>query len=413
MEVIRENKFLTIWLAVALAAAFYGFYTPRATTEPAIVKETEPDTVIYFSFTKAQKHELEQLFNNLHDYQGLNGVVMVGQRDSIFYADSYGYANYRLRDSLTLNSAFQLASVSKQFTAVAILQLYQKGLLNLTDSVQKFFPGFPYKGITIHRLLVHRSGLPNYHYFLQHIPTTYDTLINNQQVVQEMLEKQPAIYYYPGRRYQYSNTGYALLAAIVEKVSGESFEDYLDNHIFKPLDMTNAFAYRADKEVVYPPRTTGYLRYWRPAEDNYLDGVLGDKGVYCSALDLLKWDQGLYKGIVIDPDTLNLAFKPMGKPKYYRSNYGYGWRMFNWGQDTTKVIFHAGWWHGYRSLVMRIPKDTTTIVVLKNRSRGAQVSTRSLMRILYPLQPQDSTQNDSIENNEFANHHLKLEENKL
>lgn len=386
-------------MVVASAATFYTFFYSLGDGESQELTSIEPDTLIHFSFSEGQKVSLGKKFDNLHKYQKFNGAVIVGQKDSVFYADTFGFSNYQLKDSISLHSSFQLASVSKQFTAVAILQLYQKGLLKLNDTIQQFFPEFPYKNITIHQLLVHRSGLPNYHYFMQHIPTTYDTLIGNQDIVNEMIDKFPDTYYRPNRRYHYSNTGYALLAAIVEKVSGLKFEDYLDENIFEPLQMNNSFAYRGKFSKVKKLKTQGYLYRWRKAEDNYLDGVLGDKGVYCSVLDLFKWDQGLYAGKIINADTLNLAFKPMGKPKYFNSNYGYGWRMYHWGADSVKVIFHGGWWHGYRNLLMRIPQDSVTVVVLKNRSRGAKVSTRSIMQILYPqpIVSSDSIHSDSIQ----------------
>ena len=116
--------------------------------------------------------------------------------------------------------------------------------------------------------------------------------------------------------------------------------------------------------------------------------------MFCSANDLFKWDQGLYSNIIIDNNTLKLAFKPVGKPKFFKSNYGYGWRMYHWGNDSIKVLFHSGWWHGYKSLLMRIQQDSTTIIVLKNRSKGASIGSKSLMQILYPDR---HTQIDSID----------------
>lgn len=382
MNFIKDNKPFVIWWAVAIAIAFSSFNKPGCS--PDVVEIQIPDTLIYFDFTASQKTELSQLFNSYHANYGFNGVVLIGQKDSVFYSQSFGYSNHAERDSLNLQSAFQLASVSKQFTAVAILQLYQKGLLKLTDSIEHFYPDFPIKGITIHQMLIHRSGLPNYHYFLQHIPTTYDTLLNNQDIVQEIIDKQLTPYFKPNRRYLYSNTGYAVLAAIVEKESGLSFSTYIEKNIFQPLHMEHSFMYSGIPTQKKENAATGYLYNWRLAEDNYLDGVLGDKGVYTTAEDLFLWDQGLYKNLIINPDTLALAFRPIGKPAYFRSNYGYGWRMYSWGKDSTKVLFHGGWWHGFRTLLMRIPKDSTTIIVLKNRSKGVQVSSRKILNILYP-----------------------------
>ncbi len=375
---------MIIWWAVACAVAFCCFSNSLNFYIKAD-KNNKPDTIIYFSFTQKQKIELNNYFNNKHSKQGFNGVVLVGQKDSVFYSKSYGFSDYEKHDSLTLNSTFQLASVSKQFTAVAILQLYQKGLLKLTDSIQKYYPDFPYKGITIHQLLTHRSGLPNYLYFMQHIPTTYDTILYNQDIVNEMIIKKPKAYYRPNRRYHYSNTGYALLAAIVEKVSGQTFNEYIHKNIFTPLNMDASFTYSDLLLGVKTNTTTGYLYRWRKSEDNYLDGVLGDKGVFCSANDLLKWDQGLYTNKIINRDTLELAFRPVGKPKFFKSNYGYGWRMYHWRNDSVKVLFHSGWWHGYKSLLMRIQRDSATIIVLKNRSTGASINSKKLIKILYPI----------------------------
>jgi CubicO group peptidase (beta-lactamase class C family) len=382
LHLFKNNKPMFLWGAVAFAIAFSAFNC-SGFKEP-VQTSIEPDTLIYFSYSAKQQNELAQLLDKYNKKLGFNGTVLIGQKDSVFYSQYYGYRNFSLRDSLNLQSAFQLASVSKQFTAVAILQLYEKNLLKLSDSIEHFYPQFPIKGITIHQLLTHRSGLPNYQYFLQHIPTTYDTLISNQQVVQEIIDKQLTPYFKPNRRYLYSNTGYAVLAAIVEKVSGISFKDYVENQIFKPLQMVNSFVYSGKESQKNANTATGYLYNWRPAEDNYLDGVMGDKGIYTTTEDLFKWDQGLYKNIIINADTLAQAFEPLGKPLHFKSNYGYGWRMFYWGSDSTKVLFHGGWWHGFRTLLMRIPSDSTTIIVLKNRSKGAQISTKYFLNILYP-----------------------------
>jgi len=391
MQVIKENKLLFIWWAVAFATAFYAFGKKNGSNNNI----EQSSKVKFFSFPENAKTKVDSLFFNKNKSE-FNGVVLIGQKDSIFYSKAFGYADFKKRDSLTLHSDFQLASVSKQFTAVAIMQLHSKGLLNYTDSIQKFFSEFPYKGVTIQQLLTHRSGLPNYTYFYQYIPTTYDTIITNTDLVNEMIVKHPQAYYPPNRRYQYSNTGYALLAAIVEKISGISFSNYLKKNIFDKLNMTETFTYKDIISGKQKCNTTGYLYRHRKAESNYLDGVLGDKGVYSSAIDLFKWDQGLYKNIIINFDTLQHAFLPMGKPLHFKSNYGYGWRMY-YLQDSTKILFHAGWWHGYKTLLIRIQKDSSTVIVLKNRSKGVSIHTKDILKILYPSGfVKDTTINNAI-----------------
>lgn len=384
MQVIKENKVLMLWWAVAYVAAFSGYYkgSYENFNESSIFKA---DTLIYFSFSEFQKSELANYFDEKYEKHGFNGVVLIGQKDSIFYSNYYGYANYEKRDTLNLNSSFELASVSKQFTAVAILQLYEKGLLNLSDSIQKFYPEFPNEGITIHHLLTHRSGLANYHYFMKKLPVVKDTVSYNQAFMYEFIKESPRAYYRPDRRYHYSNSGYAILASIVECVSGLPYNTYLNQNIFIPLNMTESFTYNDKANGNSATNTQGYVNnQWRLAENNYLDHVLGDKGIFCSATDLFKWDQGLYKNIIINIDTLHNAFKPLGKPQNFKSNYGYGWRMFDLNNDSIKVLFHGGWWHGYKTLLMRIQHDSTTIVVLKNRSRGAAINSNHILQILYP-----------------------------
>ena len=143
MGVIRENKILFLWWAVAYAIAFCCFNNTTFYIDG--YEDNKQDTLVYFTFTKNQKDDLIAYFNKKQKQYGLNGVVLVGQKDSVFVSKTYGYSNFAQRDTLSVNSSFQLASVSKQFTAVAILQLYQKGLLNLTDTIQTFYPKFPYK----------------------------------------------------------------------------------------------------------------------------------------------------------------------------------------------------------------------------------------------------------------------------
>jgi CubicO group peptidase (beta-lactamase class C family) len=371
----------TVWIGIVYAVI--SFCITRNDEKTAINTESVKLQHSVFSFTEQQKKDIETYFDRKHKYQGFNGTVLIGQKDSIFFSKNYGYADYKLKTHIDNNSVFQLASVSKQFTAVAILQLYQKGLLNIDDTIQKYIHLFPYKGVTIQQLLTHRSGLPNYHYFFQHIPTTYDTILTNRDVITEMINKVPKAYYTPNRRYLYSNTGYAILAYIVERITGMTFNEYIHRYIFSPLNMNDSFTY-IDILSGRKENTTGYLRRWKPAEYNYLDGVMGDKGVYCSAGDLFKWDQGLYTGKIINTDTLALAFRPLGKPKRFKSNYGFGWRMYNHGKTPTKILYHAGWWHGYRSLLMRVEQDSTTVIVLRNRSKGSSISYKQIIRILYP-----------------------------
>ena len=356
------------------------------------------------TFTKEQIAAIDSVVERKCRSGNFSGVVLIGQKDSVLYERACGYANIKECLPNTDTTTFQLASVSKQFTAVAILQLYERGKLRLTDSVAKYLPGFPYPDITIHQLLIHRSGLPNYHYLCDRKKMLDDPYFSNQQIVAELIEANAGRYFLPNRRFQYSNTGYAVLAAVVEAVSGLKFEVYLQRNIFEPLQMSHTFTYRAMQSVTYPPRATGYVRRRTPADDNYLDHFLGDKGIYSTANDLMKWDQGLYSGKIINADTLQLAFQPMGRRIRFGTNYGYGWRITTYA-DTIPIQFHSGWWHGFKTMLVRVPQDTATIVVLRNSSsRTGGIGMGQILDILYSSTQTDTTlfDNGHIDADEFA-----------
>lgn len=376
----RFKAELTLLLLTIITLIMCGLHTQQP--EPIQIEEPEiHETRI--TFTEQQLAKIDSLIDIICKNGNFSGSILIGQKDSVLYSRSYGYSNIKAKDLNTDTTAFQLASVSKQFTAVAILQLYEQGKLNLTDHVTDYLPSFPYPNITIHQMLVHRSGLPNYHYLCDRKPMRNDLYFSNQQIVADLIESNEREYFTPNRKFQYSNTGYAVLATIVETVSGLKFESYLETHIFKPLQMSNTFAYRAMKCVEYPPHATGYVRGRTPASDNYLDHFLGDKGIYSSTIDLFKWDQGLYSGRIINPDTLQLAFRPMGKRPKARSNYGYGWRITIFGENEVPIVFHSGWWHGFKTSLIRIPQDTATVIILRNNNHNG-IGTNQILDILYP-----------------------------
>ncbi len=331
------------------------------------------------SWHKTMRKELDQYLRNKNRF-GFNGCLLVGWDNQIIYEGYRGYEDYADRDSISPHTRFQIGSVAKQFTAIAILQLYANGKLDLQDSISKYFPDLPYQGFTLHQLLVHRSGLSNYIYFIDKLVEDKQTTYTNNQVIELWKKHKPVPYYPPGRRFDYSNSGYMLLASIVEKVSGMSYPEYLKKYIFEPLNMDESFVYVMRKNDTLPNLAEGYKYRWRIVTEPYLNGTYGDKGIYATARDMFKWDQGLYSGKILPIDTLKLAFKPMGKPQHYKHNYGYGWRMFDYkGQ---KVLYHAGWWQGFKSLLIRVPKHKLTIIVLKNTKTGAMFGRRELLRMI-------------------------------
>lgn len=371
---------------IILCACLFSCASNEQVHEEPIVKVPEPDTItpLLESINAREKKEQLNAYFTALNKRGFNGNVLIAQQGLVIYDKAFGFKNRKTKDSLTINTNFQLASVSKQFTAVAIMMLKEKGLLNYTDSIEKFILGFPYKGITVHDLLCHRSGLPNYMYFCDALCSDKFTPLSNFDVVDLMLNYRPWEYFRPGKRFNYSNTNYCVLAAIIEKLSGSSFNEYITQNIFKPLGMTNSVVYSAVDSTYIPEEAIGHYYTGKPIEKNYLNGVVGDKGIYSSVHDLFKWEQALYTEKLLSRETLAEAFLPKNKTRK-NSNYGYGWRMFNL-DDGTRVLFHGGWWQGFRNSLIRIEKDKTSIIVLSNvENRSFTIyNLPDILKILYP-----------------------------
>jgi CubicO group peptidase (beta-lactamase class C family) len=315
----------------------------------------------------------------------LNACVLVAQRGQIIYENCYGYSDLKKKTPLTMKSAFQLASVSKTLTAGAILLLKDQGKLQLSDNVQKYFPDFPYPGVTIKLLLCHRSGLSNYIYFGEpycdanncYNGKTFD----NEAVLEIMKTEKPAPYAAPDKKFEYCNTNYALLASIVEKVSGQNFADFMEQNIFKPLGMTDSWVHRPGKDKDHENGTKGHNGLGKAEEDFYSDDVVGDKGVYATVEDMLKWDQALYTEKLLKKETLEEAFTGYSNEHKGKRNYGYGWRLTDDGVHP-KIIYHNGWWHGYTTLFYRRPADQTTVIILSNKFNRSTYHIEDVLAVL-------------------------------
>ncbi len=372
---------LAYWITGVLILS--ACHTKKPQIEEKIVLEDScglPYDTAYSQWLSNKANQIDSFFTAKYEKQQFNGTILFADQGNVIIKKAYGYADIRKKDSLQLNSAFQLASVSKPLTALAVLWLEERGYLSLEDSIQRFIPNFPYKGINLKLLLSHRSGLPNYMYFSEDYWTDRSIPISNQDVVCMMQTFQPNIYYIPDYRYNYSNTNYALLAAIVEQVSGMTFSNFMDRYIFEPLGMQDTYVYTKLEANASEQSTLGYHR-GRVAEDNYLNGVTGDKGVYSTVEDLYKLDQALYNGDLLSRKNLDKAFTAAHPELYDHDNYGLGWRI-NERPDCSKVVFHSGWWKGYRTHFFRLLDQKQTIIVLSNTNRSRYIRTNDLLSLL-------------------------------
>ena len=327
--------------------------------------------------------KINSFFQKKFSRNQFNGNILFAENGNIITEKSYGYSNFRKKEILTKEHSFQLASVSKPFTSIAILQLIENKKINLKDTIQKFFPEFPYHGITIHQLLCHRSGMSQYTHFCDAPDSIWpnkSVTINNQDVIDIISRIVPLVNYKPNHKYYYCNTNYLLLASIVEQVSALSFKQYVKKYIFNPSGMFSSNIYdRTNFEDLVLP-TQGYENktQW---EDVYLNGVVGDKGVYSTTEDLLKFDRALDKNIFISDSLKKLAFSKMNLDKNGNKNYGYGFRLKE-HEKYGKIVYHTGWWKGFRSYFIKVKDKNQTIVVLNNVKKGRFLNIDRLIELI-------------------------------
>jgi CubicO group peptidase (beta-lactamase class C family) len=328
----------------------------------------------------SKSKELHKYFKRRHDKIGFNGAVLFAENGEVVYKNAFGYADVKKKRKIEINTKFQIASASKPFTSYAIMLLKQEGELSYDDSVQHYFPEFPYKGVTIRLLMIHKSGLPEYFYFADKLWLDRTKPISNTDVVNMMIKHHPQRYYLPDKKYNYINTNYCLLAAIVEKITGDSFEEFMSDEVFNPLEMNDTYIYNKAHPTKQTNFAIGYTRRRRKAEDSYLNGVVGDKGIYTTVEDMLKFDQALYSGDPLELESLEDAFKLAHKRLYIHDNYGFGWRI-NAKDTTNKIVYHTGWWKGFRSYFIRELGKKKTIIVLSNMSNQSVFGTSELIKL--------------------------------
>ncbi len=339
---------------------------------------------------KDKARQFQGLLEYSHDYYNFNGHFLVASKGEIIFDNFIGYADFSTRDTLAHNSVYQLASVSKQFTAMAAMILQERGELDYEDKMVEYVPELEkekipyYDSITIKHLLNHTSGLSNYMYYVERY-TEKDSYPYNDEVVKLLARHTRYLNFVPGTRFSYCNTGYIILALIVERVSGQSFAAFVEENIFKPLEMGDSFVYsRAFPDKRDKDKLEGYRwhRGFYPIRETQHDGVVGDKGVYSTARDLYKWDRALYSDILVSDQTMEEAFSP-GKLNSGRDiPYGYGFRIKNSFEDG-RIVYHNGLWNGFRTGIFRnIDEDKTIIILDHSNCRGKGIIMRRLEKIL-------------------------------
>ena len=364
-------------------------------------------TKTVFALDAAQAARVDALFKDFDHPNAPGASVMVIHNGKSVFAKGYGLADLVTKTPCTTNTNFRLASVSKQFTAMAVLILSERGKLKLDEKLTDFFPEFPAYGkqITVQQLLTHTSGLLDYEVLIppgttipvldqdvlrlvmdstsdapkfgvQNVTWTENAAENEAKLKRE-LDRQSTVatqtnklktYFPPGSQYRYSNTGFSLLALVVEARSGQKFARFLKENIFEPLKMTNTLAYEAGLSAV-PNRAFGHTQrsnVWQRTDQSLTSSVLGDGGIYSSLHDLFKWDQSLYKSKLVSERKLRAAFTPHMQTDKPGRSYGYGWYLTEF--RGLKVIYHSGETIGFRTRLFRIPEKHFSVIILANRA---------------------------------------------
>lgn len=335
--------------------------------QPALGQGNDPT----FALTKGD--QIEDLMIRYNELGEFNGSILIVEEGSVIYENTFGFADFETQEPLDASTPFYLASLAKQFTAMGIMMLVEEKRISYEDKLSRFFPLMPavYKNITVHELLTHTSGIKDYfrlnimHPGLKNIDV-YEALVNKNQLD-----------FTPGTKYSYSNSGYVLLAMIIQIASGELYDDFLNERIFKPLDMEHTFVVTEYKQPRHYAK--GYTAKLKPYDYELL--TYGDGGIFSTASDLLKWHRALENNTLVSSKALLEAYTPVKLANGQMRRYGYGWEIGN--NLYGKLVFHTGGLAGYRTYIERQLGSSSLIVLLTNTSNEHILEIRNkLVKIL-------------------------------
>lgn len=311
---------------------------------------------------------IEKILVDYNDSNKPGYSLVIAKDGNILLEKQNGLASVEVKSKITKETNFRLASVTKQFTAFSILILINEKKLKLDTKLTEIFPKFPEYGnqISIKNLLQHTSGLIDYESLF---PDEQTKQLHDKDVL-ELMMKQDSTYFKPGSKHQYSNSGYAVLAMIIEKVTGKSFQKFLEERIFKPLDMENTVAFVKGENLVNY-RAFGY-RFEDDniifADQNITSAVLGDGGIYSNITDMLKWESSLFTEKLLPKEFIEESQQRGTLESGELFDYGFGWRLEK--LDDYEVVYHTGSSTGFRTIIYRIPQEKLVIVFLSNRDEG-------------------------------------------
>ncbi|MFC6267174.1 serine hydrolase domain-containing protein [Frigoriflavimonas asaccharolytica] len=330
--------------------------------------------------------KVDDYYKNVWENGDLWGGFLIAKGNTIIYEKYRGFSQENNQNPIENNTPLHVASISKTLTAMATLKLVEAGKLNLNDDLSKFFPKFPYPGITVKNLLTQRSGLPKYEYFVDHIDPLAKELskdyLKNEDVVNLLIKYKPPVSRLPNTGFEYCNTNFALLALIIEKATKTPFPKAMDEMVFQPLEMKNSFIFQ--KKNMKSAARSFYQRGPKVYPYDRLDLIYGDKNVYTTPRDLLNFSIALYSKDFLREDLKAMIFEPFSNEKAGVNNYGIGFRMKIFDENS-KLTYHNGWWHGTNSVFAHLLDSKVTIIAIGNKFSRRVYSALSLSALFENL----------------------------
>jgi CubicO group peptidase (beta-lactamase class C family) len=389
-----------IFLSYCLIATFSSC-SKQEKTEDGVIKVNEKGIPVMqplqealpklsAAFIKEKKYAVSMFFEKTWSEKNDNVSFLVAKNGQIIYENYMGFANKRTDEQITKDTPLHIASVSKVLTATATLMLIDANKIQLDQKVNTIIKNFPYPDVTVQTLLNHRSGMKNYAYF------TYENnnwdkkvTLTNEDIIKVMVDKEIPLESKSDTRFSYCNTNYAVLALIIEKVTGMKFPEAMKEMIFTPLGMTNTYVcdFKKDHENIVPSYKGNNVEIGT----DYLDGVYGDKNIYSTPRDLLKFDTARFAPFFLNTELLKKVYKGYSYESKGQKNYGLGIRMveFDHGEP---FFFHNGWWHGNTSSFINLRKEKVTIITLSNKYTKKTYQSKKLASLFgdYPFKLHDN-----------------------
>ena len=341
------------------------------------------------TYINDKKYGVSRYFEKTWSEKNDNVAFLVAKDGQIIYENYMGFANKRTNEMISKDTPLHIASVSKVLTSTAILMLVDAKMISLDQKVNTIITNFPYPDVTIQTLLNHRSGMKNYAYFtFENGNWDKHKTLTNEDIVKVMVEKEIPLETKTDTHFSYCNTNYAMLALVIEKITGLSYPEAMKEMIFSPIGMKDTFVFdiTKDRDLIAPSYKGNNVEIGI----DYLDGIYGDKNIYSTPRDLLKFDNARYAPFFLNPELIKKIYTGYSHESKGTRNYGLGVRMIEWDKGEP-FYYHNGWWHGNTSCFITLRKERVSIIVLSNKFTKKTYQTKKLASLFgdYPFKLDD------------------------